>query len=231
MASWPPVPQMVPVLSRGKHRKPSKGACFMELAAFLAGERWSDHPACTHPLLAKLARLVNDSTSDANRSRLAPLIPSVIGLTSDDLRMDARIVLRSARTALPVVAEGRQRVLAVSVITTERVLAALERRSPVGVAAESRHVLDSVPHAAAWAEQFAGQLGISAEGFRRHGAPTTVQCAVQGIAEACIGDADQLLHDLLAGAIRDCADLRTSPAVAPTDPADWASLCRLTAAR
>ena len=50
------LPQLLPVLSRGKHRNPRKGACFMELASFLAGERWSDHPACTHPLLAALAR-------------------------------------------------------------------------------------------------------------------------------------------------------------------------------
>ena len=48
----PQLPDLLPVLSRGKHRNPRKGACFMELASYLAGERWSDHPACTHPLLA-----------------------------------------------------------------------------------------------------------------------------------------------------------------------------------
>ena len=50
------IPDGMPVLSRGKHRSPRRGACFMELASVLAGERWSDHPACTHPLLAQLAR-------------------------------------------------------------------------------------------------------------------------------------------------------------------------------
>src|SRR5918995_5906964 len=83
------VPDALPVLSRGKHRSPKKGACFMEFASYLAGERWSDHPACTHPLLAAVARHVNDYTSDAGRSRLVELIPSVIGLTGDDLRIDA----------------------------------------------------------------------------------------------------------------------------------------------
>ena len=34
----------------------------MELASYLAGERWSAHPPCTHPLLAALARDVNDHT-------------------------------------------------------------------------------------------------------------------------------------------------------------------------
>lgn len=70
----------MPILSRGRHRNPRKGACFMELASYLAGERWSDHPACTHPLLAGLARLVNDHTTDEGRSRLVPLVPSIIGL-------------------------------------------------------------------------------------------------------------------------------------------------------
>jgi len=57
-------PELVPVLSRGKHRNPRKGACFMEMASYLAGEPWSDHPACTHPLLAAMARGVNDLLDD-----------------------------------------------------------------------------------------------------------------------------------------------------------------------
>jgi hypothetical protein len=63
----PQPPDLLPMLSPGKHRNPRTGACFMELASLLAGERWSDHPACTHPLLAALARHVNDHTSDAGR--------------------------------------------------------------------------------------------------------------------------------------------------------------------
>ena len=86
-------PELIPILSRGKHRGPRTGACFMELVSYLAGERWSDHPACTHPLLAAVARDVNDCTSDAGRPRLAELIPSVIGLTGEDLHIDARIAL------------------------------------------------------------------------------------------------------------------------------------------
>src|SRR4051812_640023 len=98
------VPDMVPVLARGKHRRPRNGACFMELASFVAGERWSDHPSCTHPLLASLPRLVNAPTSDAGRAPLPPLAPDVTGPPSDDPRLDARIALRSAVAALPVAA-------------------------------------------------------------------------------------------------------------------------------
>jgi hypothetical protein len=64
-------PDLVPVLSRGRHRSPLQGACFMELASYPAGERWSAYPACTHPLLAALARDVNDYTTDAGLARLA----------------------------------------------------------------------------------------------------------------------------------------------------------------
>jgi hypothetical protein len=121
-------PELIPILSRGKHRSPRKGACFMELASYLAGEPWSDHPACTHPLLAAVARDVNDYTSDAGRARLAGLIPSVIGLTGEDLHIDARITLLCARRALPVAAAERQQTMAVSVLACERVLADLDGR-------------------------------------------------------------------------------------------------------
>ena len=121
-------PELIPVLSRGKHRGPRQGACFMELVSYLAGERWSDHPACTHPLLAAVARDVNDYTSDAGRPRLAELIPSGIGLTGEDLHIDARIALACARRALPVAAAERQQTMAVSVLACERVLAKGPRR-------------------------------------------------------------------------------------------------------
>ena len=103
-------PELVPILSRGRHRSPRQGACFMELASYLAGERWSAYPACTHPLLAALARDVNDHTGDAGLARIAELVPSVIGLTGDDLHLDARIALVCARMALPVAAASRQQV-------------------------------------------------------------------------------------------------------------------------
>ena len=131
-------PALVPVLSAGKHRSPRSGACFMEMASYLAGERWSDHPSCTHPLLAGLARIVNDHTTDEGRSGLVELIPSVIGLTSKDPRVDALIAWRCALTALPVVGVERQRVMAVAVIVTDRVLADLDRSGRRDLLPDSR---------------------------------------------------------------------------------------------
>ena len=57
-------PAGVPILSRGRHHDPGHGVCLMELTAFLAGEPHTDHPACTHPVLAAVARVANDATSD-----------------------------------------------------------------------------------------------------------------------------------------------------------------------
>jgi hypothetical protein len=197
------LPDLVPTLSRGKHRNPRKGACFMEFASFLAGERWSDHPACTHPLLAHLARLVNDHTSDAGRHDLVPFIPAVIGLTSDDPHVDVRIVLRAATTALPVVAEGRQRVMAVAVLAANRLLADLDGRPPGSLDERSRQALSDVPHAATWAGRFTRDAPISLTAFRRRGAPSAVTQAVAGIAAACVRDPDGLLRDLLVAVIDD----------------------------
>jgi hypothetical protein len=197
-------PDFLPVLSRGKHRTPRKGACFMEFASFLAGESWSDHPRCTHPLLATLARAVNDNSSDEARQRLVGLIPDVIGLTGSDLAIDVRMALRAARTALPVVSAEEQRVMAVAVLTCERVLADLEARPGAPMSERSRDALAQVPLAAAWAQCFTRGIRISQRVFRRQTARAIVTHAVGGIARACVSDPDGLLHELVVGAMEDC---------------------------
>ncbi len=215
-------PGGLPVLSRGKHRSHRSGACFMEMAAFLAGERWSDHPRCTHPLLAGLARLVNDHTSDANRSGLAELIPSVIGLTSDDVRVDARLAVRCATVALPIVSAERQNALAVGILTADRMLAELDGR-PVQILEErSRWALDQAPLSARWAARYVGTRRISTKAFRQRSAPNTVRCAVEGIAEACVPNSDELLRELLVGAIRDCESVGRHPTDQPPLPSQAA---------
>lgn len=217
------LPELMPVLSRGKHRNPRRGACFMELASYLAGEPWSDHPACTHPLLAGLARGVNDYTTDAGRSRLATLIPTVIGLNSDDLHVDARIALGTATLALPIVAAERQRVMAVSVLACERVLTELDGRPAGTLSAASTEALGRVPHAAQWARHFARAVPTSPKAFRRHGAPNIVRYAVEGVAYACVRDPDERLRDLLVVGIAAFGEQRPVPT-----PGRWADACRLT---
>jgi hypothetical protein len=221
-------PDVMPVLSRGKHRSPRKGACFMELAAYLAGERWSDHPDCTHPVLAKLAREVNDHIDDYGRERIAPLIPDVIGLKGDDPRVDAWIARDAALAALPVASAERQGVAAVGILRCERALNELEGRRLHYVSPRSQEALAQVPHATAWAHRFSDMGWGSMRSFRRRSAPTIVHSAVVGIANSCSSDPDTQLVDLLTTTIANC---RTWLAAAPpvgVDPTQWREVCELT---
>lgn len=74
------VPDAMPVLSRGRHKHPSRGACFMEYTALLAGEPFSDSPRCVDRELAAVLRHANDTLCDADRSRLLALLGRSIGL-------------------------------------------------------------------------------------------------------------------------------------------------------
>ena len=103
------IPAVMPRLTPGAHRSPRRGACFMEFASYLAGERWSDHPDCTDPVLAALARGVNDNVSDARRDDLLLEIPRVIGLRGDDSVIGLVVALRAAIAGLPVASMERQR--------------------------------------------------------------------------------------------------------------------------
>jgi hypothetical protein len=209
------VPDLVPVLSRGKHRNPRRGACFMEYASYLAGERWSDHPRCTHPLVAVVARLVNDYTSDEHRQRLVPLIPSVIGLTSDDPHVDVLIAWRCATSALPIAAAERQRAMAVAVLSAERMFSRLDGQPPAEITQGTRQALDAAPLAAGWARTFVQRHDVSVDEFRRYAAPHVARIAVPAIAQACVPDPDERLIRLLTQVIADCAAYRDAPAAAP----------------
>lgn len=210
-------PSSMPVLSRGKHRSARKGACFMEMASFLAGERWSDHPACTHPLLAELARMVNDYSPDADRQHLAPLIPDVIGLTGSDIRIDAELALRCAQVALPVAAAERQRILAVGILACERILAP-EGESTAQPRPESRTALESAPEAWSWANAFTRGMTVSHRMFRTQSAPRIVGLAVEGIAHACVPDPSLRLRSLLEDGIAIVSALVPAGAGAPDVP-------------
>ena len=73
-------PAAMPVLSRGRHRNPARGACFMEYTALLAGEAFTDAPDSVDGELAAVLRHANDRLSDGDRFRLTPLLGRAIGL-------------------------------------------------------------------------------------------------------------------------------------------------------
>lgn len=89
-----------PTLRVGAHLSSDDGACLMELVSLAAGEPWTDHPACTHPLLAHVARRVNDATSDHRRSELADFIPALTRANSDSVSVFARIAASCTQIAL-----------------------------------------------------------------------------------------------------------------------------------
>lgn len=207
----------IPVLGRGKHRSAKKGACFMEYASFLAGERFSDRPPCTHPSLAAIARLVNDWTDDTDRAELAPLVPSVIGLTRSDPGVELALAVRAASAALPVASEERQRLLALGLV---RALERLDEMAPERSAAlrpAARRALDSAPLAERWARQ---HLDVVRPPRARNDAPmcdAVVAIAVAGLGQACIEDAGPRMRALLVEAIAEFAAV-AAPAGASTEP-------------
>ena len=214
------MPDLIPILSRGRHRTPRRGACFMEYASFLAGETWSDHPSCTDPALASLARMINDCTTDAGRGRLVSLIPSVIGLTGDGTITGIRLAIRAASTALPIASEGRQRALAAGLLRCDELLA---NHGESGLSTGRRMILnalDGTPDASSWARNFlrsAGPRATRSIPLLAHApgkGPGTVvsdavsdaiiRTAVVGIADACVPDPNQRMRELLSLAIADC---------------------------
>lgn len=197
----PFVPDGVPVLSRGRHRSPRKGACFMEMASFLAGERWSDHPVCTHPVLATLARCVNDMLDDTHRQRLVMMIPEVVGLNPDDPRATTALLLTAARAALPVSAQERQNLMALAILNAERVLAEQDGRAPGHLSEASRAALTSSPAAERWARVHLARMGFNPAAVRPSNAAKVAALAVDGIARACIDDPEERLIKLLRDGI------------------------------
>lgn len=161
----------------------------MEFASYLAGERWSDRPACTHAALAALARDVNDLSSDAGRARLTPLIHRVVGLSPDDPGFGMSLALLAARAALPVANLERQRALAVALLSFDPDLGP-----------ESREAFAQSPDLERWARGYLASARYTPRASAR-AAESVVHTAVTGIATACIEDADERLLALLTAAI------------------------------
>ncbi|HEX5986682.1 MAG TPA: hypothetical protein VFY86_09195 [Nocardioides sp.] len=203
------LPDGIPVLSRGRHRSPRRGACFMELASVLAGERWSDHPSCTHPLLAEVARRVNDRVNDAERQELLLLVPSVVGRRGDD-RTWLTVAVAAAASVVLDVTEPTQRVLAGGLLQAESLcgddpeLAETKR--------QARAALELIPGAVAWVEALGVRSPITRKTFAKHSAPTMVRHAVEGVVATGSPDVDRRLRALLEAAIA------ATPTPAPTSP-------------
>jgi len=67
------------VLGKGRHDSPDRGACVIELASMLAGERFSDHPASVCPVIAGFLRGYNDLLPDGGHDELYGYAARVVG--------------------------------------------------------------------------------------------------------------------------------------------------------
>ncbi|HEY4018352.1 MAG TPA: hypothetical protein VGM75_06675 [Pseudonocardiaceae bacterium] len=88
------------MLAPGRHRDPGEGRCLLELVSVLAGEPWTDHPRCVHPVLASIARRANDACTDAGRDALIPLALPLIGTAAIPEPVSSVLVGLCARAAL-----------------------------------------------------------------------------------------------------------------------------------
>ena len=221
-------PDFLPVLSRGRHRTPRQGACFMEMASTLAGEKWSDHPGCTHPVLGELARLVNDSSSDRHRFELAIRVPSVVGLNPDepeDVRWTAGLTAAMATYAVTRVPRHSQRALAAGLLTVQRVVQARGLLAVPGTEGIEAALAD-VPHEARFARRISDGGAVTERVLRVRVAPAVARSAVHGLVDGHRDDPDEELRGLLEAAIvvaqrLQAADRQRSPrtAAVPSRPA------------
>jgi len=79
-------------IAYGSHRAAEDGMCVMEATAYIAGEKFSDHPKCTSEFITSLCISFNDRLpSNAERDRyLKPLIPKLIGTRTTDADDETR---------------------------------------------------------------------------------------------------------------------------------------------
>jgi hypothetical protein len=81
-------------LESGAHGAFEKGACAMELASWLAGEKYNDHPECVCPVIGAFMRGWNDSLPDDERTALLlPLIPKTIGTRGSEKLAERRALM------------------------------------------------------------------------------------------------------------------------------------------
>jgi hypothetical protein len=93
-------------LSRGKHASPAQGACVMELASMLAGERFTDRPRSVSPVIAALLRCYNDGLDDERRQDLYRFAAAAVG-TRDRGAEAARLEAAGLELGVPRSRFGR----------------------------------------------------------------------------------------------------------------------------
>jgi hypothetical protein len=82
-------------LGSGRHPRPGKIVCVMELASMLAGERFGDRPVSVCPVIGAILRAYNDNVDDRRRQELYRFAADAV-----DTRRDPGVQRRRADAAL-----------------------------------------------------------------------------------------------------------------------------------
>jgi hypothetical protein len=193
----------MPVLSAGKHSRPSQGACLMEYVSVLAGRRFSAKPECTDRTLAAIARAVNDYSSDAARQQLgcyAGVLTTAGPLGLADQQDLARRVLL---TALPH-SDGHRRVtVLVALLGLERASAGrTEGYDGTLVGLDTELALLGMERDVERAAEQLLQWPVEVSEHQKKGLAVMVEVAVRTIA-AFAPAPDEVLHDLLGECLAD----------------------------
>ena len=207
------VPDALAFLSPGRHRRRRRGVCLMEYTSILAGERFTDHPRCTDPVLAAVARSVNDYSSDAARQRLALIASDLTTAHRTDPRVGYVLARRCLLTALPYSELPRRRVLSVGLLGLDRASRDLSRGwRPDFVDVDTE--LGLMPYAGELeaAGEFLRAQGVTPEDYVRRGLPLAIETAIATIAQNA-PDADDVLHDLLVDCLHDVRRSAAAPQV------------------
>ena len=97
-------------LAEGAHINPNDGLCFMEMAAWFAGEKHSDKPECACPVLGAYGIRLNDSMPDDIRDRLLkPLVPMIVGTRDKDSEVNRAefLAMWATNKVLPIILRER----------------------------------------------------------------------------------------------------------------------------
>ena len=189
-------PDFLPRLATGNHTDPSQGACVMEYVSVLAGEPFTDAPACTHPVLAAAAIRVNDSLNDADRALLVPLIGRLFGTppTGTDLEqrvLSVRLAVWSARNVAHLVLEEDWAVCAAAVDAAE----AWADNPNAANAANARATRDDAADAA-----YAARSAVPAYAFHAASAASATASAAYAAASAFHAASDASRHGVASAA-------------------------------
>jgi hypothetical protein len=196
-------PAGMPVLSAGKHWRPSKGACLMEYVSVLAGRRFSAKPECTDRTLAAIARAVNDYSSNAGRQQLSQYAGALTTAGPLELADQQDLARRVLLTALPYSDGHRRCTLLVALLGLERAAAGRTEgydRTILGLDTELA-LLGMERDVERAAEQLA-QWPVEVAEHQKKGLAVTTEVAIRTIAAFAV-EPDPILHDLLGACLAD----------------------------